>query len=64
MNTINKQSRLDAKMRARTALSRLMSCDAVSRRLAVGVSWPIHEFDILDSLVRISANGLEVEPCE
>lgn len=43
---MNKRERLEIEKRARTALSRLMSCDAVSKRLSVGSTGPLHEFDI------------------
>lgn len=43
---MSKRERLNIEDRARAALSRQMNCQAVSKKLAVGVDGPVHEFDV------------------
>lgn len=46
---VTKRERLNIESLARIALSRLLKCDAISKRIAVGTNGPTHEFDIYDS---------------
>lgn len=46
MKLMTKAQRLGIEERARAAMSRQLSCRAVSKKLAVGRGGPIHEFDI------------------
>jgi hypothetical protein len=43
---MSKRERLEIESRARAALSKHMSCQAESKKLAVGADGPLHEFDI------------------
>ncbi|MGH8451148.1 hypothetical protein [Pseudomonas sp.] len=43
---MTKRERLDIENLARLAFSKSISCNAISKKLAVGVNGPVHEFDI------------------